>query len=88
MNDGSCMMVPNKSGEFTRIPREPKNMVFFKIQENDGFENFLEFGLGSYVVLEEENPISHTDESLWKMYFDGAHSINGSGVGIVLEEEK
>ena len=84
MNDGSCMMIPNKCGEFTKIPREPKNMVFFKIKANDGFESFLDFGLGSYVVLEEENPISHTDESLWKMYFDGSCSKNGVGVGIVL----
>ena len=61
MNDGSCMMVPNKCKEFTRIPREPKNPVFFEIKDNDGFENFLEFGLGSYTILEEENPISHTN---------------------------
>ena len=29
MNGGSCMMVPNKIREFTRIPGEPKNPIFF-----------------------------------------------------------
>ena len=73
MNDGSCMTVSNKSGEFTMIPREPKNLIFFEIKYNDGFENFLDFFLGTYIVLEEENPISHTNESLWKMYFDDTY---------------
>ena len=64
INDGSCMMVPNKCREFTRIPREQKNPIFFEIKDKNGFENFLDFGLGSYIVLEEESPICHINESL------------------------
>lgn len=60
MNDGTCMMIPNKNGEFTRIQREPKKPIFFEMKDNDGFEDFLDFGLRSYVVLEEEEPPAKT----------------------------
>ena len=49
MNDGSCMMLPNKDGSFTRVPCEAKKHVCLK-KKDHGMDNFLDMGLGNYVV--------------------------------------
>ena len=34
MNDGSCMMLPNKDGTMIKVPRERRNTISFKKKEN------------------------------------------------------
>lgn len=35
MNNGNCMMLPNKDNQLTRITREPKNLVSFEKNKNN-----------------------------------------------------
>jgi len=54
--------------------------------------DYIDAGIGNYDVLHTEHPnISKQEgensfEGFWKMFFDGACSKFGSGVGIVFEE--
>lgn len=51
-------------------------------------DNFLDLGLGNYVILEDitnKRPTSPISEGLWKLYFDDACSRNGAGIGMIVE---
>ena len=88
MNDGSYMMLPNMDGSLTRVPHETKKHVFFQNKEENGMDNFLDMGLGNYVVLEyitNRKPTDQIFDELWKLFFDGAYSKNGSGIGVIIE---
>jgi hypothetical protein len=54
MNDGSCMMLPNKDGTMARVPREARNHVSFRKKENELMENYIDAGIRNYVVLSPE----------------------------------
>jgi hypothetical protein len=38
MNDGSCMMFPNKDGTMARVPREARKPISFRKKENELME--------------------------------------------------
>jgi hypothetical protein len=54
-------------------------------------ENYIDAGIGNYVVLspEQVDPLKQEEENyfqeFWKMSFDGACSKYGSGEGIVFK---
>jgi len=57
MNDGSCMMLPNKDGTMARFPREARKLASFIKKENKMMENYIDVGIGNYVVLSLEKII-------------------------------
>lgn len=51
-------------------------------------DNFLDMGLKNYVVLEDitnKRPTNPISDGLWKLYFDGALSRNGSDIRVIIE---
>jgi hypothetical protein len=54
MNDGSCMMLPNKDGMMVRVPREVRKPLSFKKKENELMRSYLGAGIGNYVVFDSE----------------------------------
>ena len=88
MNDGICMMLPNKDGSIIRFPHEAKNIVCFEGKEYYEMDNFLDMGLGNYVVLEgitNKESIDQIFDGPWKLFFDGAFSKNGSSIVAIIE---
>jgi hypothetical protein len=51
MNDGSCMMLPNKDGTMIRVPWEQRNPTLFEKKEIEMFQNYIDVGIGNYVVF-------------------------------------
>jgi hypothetical protein len=51
INDESCMMFPNKDGTMVRVHREARKHVSFRKKENELMENYVDAGVGNYVVL-------------------------------------
>jgi hypothetical protein len=95
MNDGSCMMLLGKEGVMIKVPREPRKPFSFKKKDNELMEDYIDDGIGNYVILYmEHNEIleqvqdTENQECLFESYqrisFDGACSNSGSGVGIFL----
>jgi ribonuclease HI len=91
MNDGSCMMLPNKDGTMIRVPQEHRKPISFKKKETEMMQNYVDVGIGNYVVFNTEqlNSPKKNEENyfqgFWKMSFDGACSKSGIGVGIVFK---
>jgi hypothetical protein len=91
MNDGSCMMFPNKYGTMIRVPREPRKPFSFKKKDNELMQDYIDVGIGNYVVLDQEQTniskqeVKNYFEGFWRMSFDGACCSSGSGVGIVFK---
>jgi hypothetical protein len=95
MNDGSCMMLPRKEGAMIKVPREPKKPFSLKKNDNELMVDYIDVGIGNYVILDMEK-IEILDkiqdmknqeqlfEGYWRMSFNGACSSSKSGVGIVL----
>jgi hypothetical protein len=89
MNDGSCMMFPDKYGAMIKVPREPRRSFSFKKKDNELVEDYIDVGIGNYAILDMEQieDMENQDnyfKGYWRMSFDGACSSSGSGVGIVL----
>jgi hypothetical protein len=42
MNDGSCMMLPNKYGTMLRVPREPRKPFSFKKKDNELMQGYVD----------------------------------------------
>ena len=58
------------------------------MKEEQGMDNFLDMGLGNYVVLEDitnRRPTNQNSNRLWKLYFDGTFSRNGYGIEVIFE---
>jgi hypothetical protein len=91
MNDGSCMMLPNKDGTTMRVPREPRKPFSFKRKDNELMQGYVDVDIGNYVVLDQEHDdISENQEDnlvkgYWRMSFDGTCSISGNGVGVIFK---
>jgi hypothetical protein len=90
MNDGSCMILPCKEGVMIKVPHEPRKPFSFKNKDNELMENYIDVGIGNYVILYmEHNEIlekvkdSYNQEYLfegyWRMSFDGACSKSKNG---------
>jgi ribonuclease HI len=95
MNDGSCMMLPGKEGAMIKVPREPIKNFSFKKNDNELMEDCVDVEIGNYAILDmEQNEnlerVQDLDvpkcvfEGYQRMSFDGACSISGNRVGIVL----
>jgi hypothetical protein len=54
MNDGSCMMLPNKDGTMMRVPCEPRKPFSFKKKYNELMQGYVDVGMGNYVMLDQE----------------------------------
>lgn len=52
---GSCMMIPNKSGGFTKVLREQKRSSCFENKETQSMEGYVDSGLGNYAILSEDD---------------------------------
>jgi hypothetical protein len=90
MNDGSCMMLPDKYGTMIKVPHEPRRPFSLKKKDNKHMEYYIDVGIGNYAILDMEHidDIKSEDNyfvGYWRMSFDGACSSSGSGVGIVLK---
>jgi hypothetical protein len=91
MNDGSCMMLPHKNGTMVRVPREVRKSVSFRKKENELMRNYLDVGMGNYVVFYSEQlniPKQEKEnyfQGYWKMSFDGACSKSRNGAGIIFK---
>ena len=56
--------------------------------EDIGMDNFLDLGLGNYTILDDVTNVNTCDQivhGLWRLYFDGSCSRNGSDIGVVIE---
>jgi hypothetical protein len=93
MNDGSCMMLPNKEGGLTKVLREQRSHVSFKKKEMEAMENYIDSGLGNYAILSKEDiEVKRNDsppfKGFWKMFFDGASSKFRARAGVVFKNLK
>jgi hypothetical protein len=83
MNDGSCMMLPNKDGTMMRVPREPRKPFSFKKKYNELMQGYVDADIGNYAMLDQEqHDVSEIEEEnyfkgFWRMSFDGACSSSG-----------
>jgi ribonuclease HI len=89
------MMLPRKEGAMIKVPHKPRKHLSFKKKDNELMEDYIDDGIGNYVILDmEHNEILEKVQDMenqecmfegyWRMSFDGACSNSGSGVGIVL----
>jgi hypothetical protein len=91
MNDGSCVMLLNKDVTMIRVPWELRKPFSFKKNENELMQYYIDVGIGNYVVFDPDHTyiskqeLKNSFEGFWRMYFDGACCILGSGVGIVFK---
>jgi hypothetical protein len=51
MDDGSCMMLPNKYGTMIRVPQEKRKSISFRKKENEVMQNYVDARIGNYVVF-------------------------------------
>jgi hypothetical protein len=54
-NDGSCMMLPRKEGAIIKVTREPRKPFSFKKKDNELMEDYIDVGIGNYVILDMEH---------------------------------
>jgi hypothetical protein len=89
------MMLLDKEGVMIKVPREPRKPFSFKKKDNELMEDYIDDGIGNYVILYmEHNEIlekvqdTENQECLFESYqrisFDGACSNSESRVGIFL----
>jgi len=64
MDDGSCMMLSNKDGTMIKVPQENRNPISFKKKGNEVMKNYVDAGIGNYVVFSTEqiNPLKQDEE--------------------------
>jgi hypothetical protein len=82
MNDGSCMMFPDKDRAMIKVPREPRRPFSFKKKDNELMEDYIDVGIRNYAILDMEQieDIENEDNHFagyWRMSFDGACSSSG-----------
>jgi hypothetical protein len=93
MNDVSCMIFPNKYGVMIKVHRKPTRSFSFKKKDNELMEDYIDVGIGNYVILDidKTKDIKREDNyffEYWRMSFDGAFLSSRSGVGILLKIPK
>jgi len=69
MNDGSCMMLPNKYGTMIRVPQEHRKPVSFKKKEIEMMQNYVDVGIGNYVIfnIEKLNLLKQNEKNISKV---------------------
>jgi hypothetical protein len=88
MNDGSCMMFPNKYRTMARVPRKSINPLSFIEKENELMENYIDAEIENIAILSPKqfNPPKNDEEKhlqgYWNIYFDNAYSKFISGARI------
>jgi hypothetical protein len=84
--EGTHFTFPHKGVEVV-IRREPKyREQVVPASYNTKHVSFQDTGMGTYIVLSEEDvhiPPPELEEVMWSMDFDGAKSKHGSGVGVL-----
>jgi len=64
MNDGRCMMFPNKYGRLTKVPHENINPLLFKKKEIEVVVDDIDVGHGNYTILcEDDINIEYHDQA-------------------------
>ena len=56
------MILPNTYGSFTKVPHEVKKPICYQRKEDLGMDNFLDMGLGNYVVLNDVTNVKSVDQ--------------------------
>jgi hypothetical protein len=95
MNNGSCMMLPDKEGEIIKVPHESRRPFSFKKKDNELMKDIIDIGIRNYAILGMEQieildqiegmeNKEHLFEVYWSISFNGSCLSSGSGVGIVL----
>jgi hypothetical protein len=51
MNDGSCMMLPDKDGSMIKVPREPRRLFSFKKKDNELMGDYIDVGIENYAIM-------------------------------------
>jgi len=69
MNDGSCMMLSNKYEAMIRVPQEPRKPFYFKKNDNELMQDYIDASIGNYIVLDPEQTYISKQEV--KYYFEG-----------------
>jgi hypothetical protein len=54
MNDGSCMMLPDKGGSMIKVPRESRRPFSFKNKDNELMEYYVDARIRNYAILDME----------------------------------
>jgi hypothetical protein len=54
INDDNCMMLPGKEGVMIKVPHEPRKPFSFKKKDNELMEDYIDIGIGNYVILDME----------------------------------
>jgi len=90
MNDGSCMILPNKNEGLTKIPHENRNPLLFKKKEIETVIDYIDIGHGNYTILcEDDIKIEENDQAsfqgFWNFFFDGVSLKDGFGAGVVFK---
>jgi hypothetical protein len=52
INDGSCMMFPDKYKAMIKVPHEPRRPFSFKNKDNELMEDYIDVGMGNYAILD------------------------------------
>jgi hypothetical protein len=52
MNDGSCMMFPDKDRDMIKVPREPMSPFSFKNKDNELIEAYIDAGIRNYAIMD------------------------------------
>jgi len=91
MNDGSCMILPNKDRTMIKVPWEKRNPTSLNKKEIETIKNYFDVGIGNYVVFKKQqmNSLEQNEKNyfqgFWKMSFHGACFKSGIGVGNVFK---
>jgi len=90
MNNGFCMMLPNKHGSMIKVPHEPRRPFSCNKKDNKLMKDYIDVGIRKYDILDMEQSEDIKDEEnyfsgYWRMPFHGACSRSGGGVGVVLK---
>jgi hypothetical protein len=52
MNDGSCMMLPDKEGVMIKVPHEPRKPFSFKKKDTELMEDYIDVMIGNFAILD------------------------------------
>jgi ribonuclease HI len=94
MNDGSCMMLPDKYEEMIKVSHESRSSFSFKKKDNELMEDYIDVGIENYAILDMDKLKTWRIKTIILRDTGGCHLMDlvqsfGSGVGIIfINQEK